>query len=503
MSEASTDMFDRVRLPPELDAYLRGANPWWEGKPGRVLPAYRRWAFRTLLRKLETQLAPVVVLRGARQVGKTTLQEQVIQHFLVDKGVEARRILRVQFDEIESLLELKEPILAIVRWFENRVLGVTLNESAHVERPAYLFFDEVQNLSNWAPQIKALVDHNTVRVVVTGSSALRIEAGRDSLAGRVTSLDLGPLLLREIAGLRAGQHIDPLLQVNGIEPLLDIEFWREIERHAGKNREARDAAFAAFSERGGYPVAHTRPDVPWPELADQLNETVIRRVIQHDLRMGERGRKRDPQLLEEIFRLGCRYAGQAPSQALLITELKAVLQANVGWQRVASYLKFLDGSLLLRLVRPLELRLKKVRGPAKLCVVDHGLRASWLEEVIPLDPAGLDASPHLSDLAGHIAESVVGSFLGGIPHVDLAHFPERATEPEVDYVLTIGEKRIPLEVKYQRRIDPLRDTLGLRSFLERSHYNAPFGILVTMLDGVDVRDPRIVPVSMRSLLLAR
>jgi predicted AAA+ superfamily ATPase len=238
-------------------------------------------------------------------------------------------------------------------------------------------------------------------------------------------------------------------------------------------------------------------------LADQLNETVIRRVIQHDLRMGERGRRRDPQLLEEVFRLACRYAGQAPGQAVYVSELKEVLQANIGWQRILSYLKFLDGALLVRLVRPLELRLKRPKGNPKLCLIDPGLRASWLEEVVPLDPAGLAAAQHLADLAGHLAESVVGAFFTGLPHLDVAHFPERPTEPEVDFVLTIGQQRIPVEVKYRRQIDAHRDTLGLRAFLEKTHYNAPFGLLVTMDDDVAVPDPRIVPVSLRSLLLLR
>jgi hypothetical protein len=495
-------MFDKVRLPAALDEFLRSANPWWQGKPGRVLPPYRRWAFKALLRKLEAGLAPVVVLRGARQVGKTTLLEQVIQH-LLGEGVAPQRILRVQFDELPSLKGLDEPILTIAGWFQNRILGSTFNEAAHAGTPAFLIFDEAQNLADWAPQIKTLVDHHTVHVVVTGSSALRIEAGRDSLAGRVAPLDLGTLLLREIAGLRLGRDIESMFPSNGLEDLLRVDFWRQINAHGNDHRDARDAAFVAFSERGGYPIAHARAAVPWPEVADQLNETVIRRVIQHDLRLGERGRKRDPQLLEEVFRLCCRYTGQAPSQATLITEVKQVLRANIGWQRVLSYLRFLEGSLLVRLVRPLELRLKKVRGPAKICIVDHGLRQSWLEETVPLDPEGLDRSPQLADLAGHIAESTMGAYLGGIPHLDVAHFPERPTEPEVDFVLTIGEKRIPAEVKYRRRIDPHRDTLGLRSFLEKTHYNAPFAVLVTMLEDVEVPDPRIVPVSLRSLLLAR
>jgi predicted AAA+ superfamily ATPase len=270
-----------------------------------------------------------------------------------------------------------------------------------------------------------------------------------------------------------------------------------------KRREIRDAAMRDYSARGGYPIAQERADRPWHDVADQLNENVIRRVIQHDLRLGERGRKRDPNLLEEVFRLACRYAGQAPGPAIFVSEIRSALHANIGWQRILTYLKFLDGSLLLRLVEPLEIRLKKKKGNAKLCLCDPGLRASWLQETIPLDPESLRQSPHLAGLAGHLSESVVGYFLGNLPGLDLAHFPERGAEPEVDFVLTIGEQRIPLEVKYRQLIDPHRDTLGLRAFIEKTVNNAPFGILVTLEDEVEVRDPRIVALPLSSLLLMR
>jgi predicted AAA+ superfamily ATPase len=478
-------------------------NPWWQGKPGRVLPQFRRWAFNPLLKKIDSGLAPATVLRGARQVGKTTLQEQVIQYLLTERRVDPRRLLRVQFDEIPSLLGIREPLLAIASWFQNRILSRTFNEAAHANEPAMIFLDEAQNVADWAPQLKSLVDHHTVRVVVTGSSALRIEAGRDSLAGRISTIELGTLLLREISGLRVGESSEPLYQQNGLEPFLRMEFWREIQSAGVARRDLRDTAFRAFSERGGYPIMHTHVNASWAELADLLNETVVRRVIQHDLRMGERGRKRDAALLEEVFRLACRYAGQSPSQATLLAEIRHALHANIGAQRLSSYLRFLDGALLVKLIRPLEIRLKRSKGHSKLCLVDHGLRASWLEEVVPLDAESLLANPAASDLAGHIAESVVGAFLSGIPHFDLAHFPERPAEPEVDFILTIGEKRIPLEVKYRRRIDAHRDTVGLRSFLEKTHYNAPFGVLVTMLDDVAISDPRIVPVALSSLLMSR
>ncbi|MGQ0571714.1 MAG: ATP-binding protein, partial [Armatimonadota bacterium] len=453
------DIFDQERLPAVLTEFIASTNPWWEGKPGRVLPAFKRWAFSTTRARLDAGLAPIVVLRGPRQVGKTTIQEQLIQDY-VKQGVDPRRILRLQFDELPPLRELETPILSICRWFENRVLGKTFNEAAHEGKSAYVFLDEVQNLDAWAPQLKSLVDHNTVHVLVTGSSALRIEAGRDSLAGRITELDLGPLLLREIAEMRGHGALNPALPDNGLAALLEFAWWQRLAAYGQESHAIRDAAMGDYSDRGGYPIAQERADRPWPEVADQLNDTVVRRVIQHDLRLGERGRKRDPDLLEEVFRLACRYAGQAPGPAIFVNEVRSTLHANVGWQRILTYLKFLDGSLLLRLINPLEIRLKKKKGNNKLCLCDPGLRASWLQEVIPLDPDGLRRSPHLSTLAGHLAESAAGYFLASVPGLDVAHFPERGTEPEVDFILTVGEVRIPLEVKYRQVIDPQRDTLG-------------------------------------------
>lgn len=469
----------------------------------RPLPPFHRWLFSHTLQRLKSGLTPVTVLRGPRQVGKTTLQEHIIDHLLKKDQVNPKRIFRVQFDEIPSLKDLKDPILNLCRWFENRVLEASFNEWSQRGEPAFLFLDEVQNLTDWAPQIKALVDHHAVKILLTGSSTMRIERGRESLAGRISTLEIGPLLLKEIALLRGWEELPSLLPLNGLGPLKDQDFWNSLVQYGLKNRLVRDKAFRAFSERGGYPIAQVRSDRPWEEVGDELNEMVIKRVIQLDLRLVERGRKRDPALLEELFRLSCRYAGQAPGQSIFINELRSALHANVGWRRILAYLRFLDQSLLIRLVEPLEIRIKRRKGRSKICLSDHSLRASWLQEIIPLTPAGLENSPHLSDLAGHVAESIAGYFFSSIPGLDVAWFPEQGAEPEVDFVLTVGEHRIPLEVKYRQRIDRQRDTLGLRAFIEKTAYNAPFGILVTLNDKAEVVDPRIVSIPLSTLLLMR
>lgn len=497
--QASTTLF--ALLSSGLEGNIRDGNPWWRGERLFGLPKMRRWAFRPVLEGLKSGLAPAVVLRGPRQVGKTTLLNQIIEA-LLDDGVEPQRIFRVQFDELPRLRELTEPILELSRWFSENILKESLNQAAWDNRQAFIFLDEVQNLSDWAPQIKHLVDMHPVRLLVTGSSALRIEAGRDSLAGRFTTLEMGPLLLREIGELRGCVAIPAYLPDNGLAPFKDKDFWLGLRRFGEEQADSRCRAFTAFSERGAYPVSHARADQPWERVADFLNETVVRRAIEHDLRMGPRGQKRDEGLLEEVFRLACRYIGQSPGQAIYLNEINQAMGGGIGWQRVLAYLRFLDGTLLLRLIEPLEMKLKKRRGPSKVCLCDHTLRAAWLQEVVPMSPDGLEASPHLSDLAGHIAESATGYFFRSILGLGVSHFPERGAEPEVDYVLTVGEQRIPVEVKYRQRIEH-RDSFGLRSFIEKAHYNAPFGLLVTLTDDAATDDPRIVSLPLSSLLLLR
>lgn len=499
-------LFPSYSLPPAFVEDLRRQNPWWVNAPLRPTPPFKRWPFERLLSRLLDPLAPILVIRGPRQIGKTTLQEQIIER-LLQQGIAPRRILRVQFDALPSLKQIPprdEPVLRIVDWYERTILGRNLNDAARHGEPALLFFDEVQNLRDWDIQMKSLADHAAVSSLVTGSSALRIEKGRDSLAGRIQTLEVGPLRLVEIAALRGFGGLEPAQRENGWADWLEPGFWASLRVSALRQAEIRDAAFAALSERGAYPFAHRSAGVPWPEIADHLNETVVKRVIQHDLRLGERGRKRDPQLLEEVFRMACRWIGQAPNPATLAREAQLQFQSGIGLQRIRHYLDFLDSSLLLRTVKPLEIRMrKKGRGYDKLCLCDHALRAAWLQETIPLDPAELDRQPHLHDLAGHIAESLVGYLFSSLPSLDVAHLPARGGDPEVDYVLTIGEKRVPIEVKYRRVIDPMRDTLGIRSFVEKAVNNAPLGILVTRDDATTVADPRIVCLPLKSLLMVR
>ena len=493
-----------LQMPAEVEEFLRDSNPWWESRPGAPVPGFHRWVYDRLVHDLKEGLAPGVVLKGPRQVGKTTLQNQVIEHFLKEERIDPRRIFRVQFDEIPSIggRAYQDLILSLGRWYEDQILGQSFNEAARAGKPAYLFFDEIQNVSSWAPQIKSLVDHHQVHAMLTGSSALRIRAGHDSLAGRVSSIELGPLLLREIAGLHLQASIATLLPQNNFGSLKQAEAWENLKQLGLEQRELRDRAFAAYSERGAYPFAQGPKAPAWEAVMEHLNETVIQRALIHDLAADRKRGYGDLLLLEEILTLACRYAGQTPGQAILVQEAHFALGAEIGWQKILHELRRLDNTLLIKLIAPLELRMRRRKGYDKICLCDPALRASWLDEKVPLTPDGLRQFPDLADLAGHLAESVAGYFLGSLPGIGVHHFPAREIEPEVDFVLTIGDNRIPIEIKYQNQIRD-EDTAGLRSFLEKTLNRANFGILVTRTDDVRIRDPRIIAMPLSSLLLLR
>ena len=107
----------------------------------------------------------------------------------------------MQFDELGSLHDLVDPILRIADWFQHHIAGTHFNRLARAGQWAHLFFDEVQSNRGWHVQLKSLVDNASVRAMITGSSALRIEQGRDSLAGRISTIETGVFSLTEIGPL--------------------------------------------------------------------------------------------------------------------------------------------------------------------------------------------------------------------------------------------------------------------------------------------------------------
>ena len=125
-----------------------------------------------------------LLLTGARQVGKSTLVNHVFSGF--NKANFDDRLTRLQAKEEPGLFFLNNP------------------------RP--LFIDEVQKENSILEEIKKLVDGSDSRgqFILSGSGKLELMKGMsESLAGRVSVMELSALSLREIKGISFNRHFIP------------------------------------------------------------------------------------------------------------------------------------------------------------------------------------------------------------------------------------------------------------------------------------------------------
>ena len=163
-----------------LDTLL-ALNPWWTDRPFTTGVIRDRY-FARLRAYLDTR--EIVVVTGVRRAGKTTLLYQCIDDLVRTRGVPARQILFVNFDE-PGLLDGDDPIGRILETYRREI---------YAGDDPYLVFDEVQHVPCWERQLKSLYDRHQARLIVSGSSAALLDTSLSGLlSGRYLALTVYPL----------------------------------------------------------------------------------------------------------------------------------------------------------------------------------------------------------------------------------------------------------------------------------------------------------------------
>lgn len=305
-------------------------NPWWSGDSSKPLPPYKRHLYAMLYNKITRNGLPIIAVRGPRQVGKTTLQLQMIDELLHGKRlVGAEQILRIQFEDINSLNTVTDPIITIIDWFEKKILKETFNNMARQKKPIYIFLDEIQDITNWSEQLKHIVDHKECKVYITGSSALRILAGRECLAGRIDYYILNPLGFSEIAGFRQYGSMPIFTKKIDLIEWKNKAFWTELANY-NPMPLLLDMVYRDYSSYGGYPCCH-KGDITIQEAEKYLYDTVVNRTIDHDLRasIGVGRGQRNSSLLRKTFKAICKYIGQDITIKTIVNEVQQTVRLQV------------------------------------------------------------------------------------------------------------------------------------------------------------------------------
>ncbi|MGD0654385.1 MAG: AAA family ATPase [Thermoguttaceae bacterium] len=471
------------KLLPVMAESLEKANPWWLGKESKTTKSFRRYVFEGVWEKLQGGFMPSVIVAGPRRVGKSVLKEQIIEQLLFIEKVYPSRILHVQFDDVPYLGSIMKPILSLVSWYEKQVLGMTINEFHKKNKQSvYLFFDEIQNQANWASELKHLIDmtsQGALRTLGTGSSTLRIRRDQDRLAGRGWFVDLGPLRLREIASIRGQDEFPAVEGSSDRSNWFQKDFWHEVLSHGQKYSQQIKATFDQFSRWGGFPFCHNSgvdPSLP----SDYILNSVVDRTINTDVPIGQSKHTLNKEVLYQCFKQLCRYTGQEVRPDHFRQEINRLYHSNASNRDILEAIHFFENSMLMASVSPMEISLRSQKYGYKFCLCDHFLRESFLQTPIPLEPAVLHGLPEtVSTEAGHVLEGIIGYQLKSTPSLEIAWFPTRRDEPEVDFVLTSGLKRLPIEVKYRHGKPKNGDLAGIRSFCSKEKYNAEFGLVIT------------------------
>ncbi len=349
---------------------------------------YRRRHFATLFNRLAKPVRLIQVVAGPRQVGKTTLVQQVCDEMR----------LPVQYASAD------EPMLRGPEWIAQQWEMARLKQT---DAGSLLVLDEIQKIPAWSETVKRLWDEDTlhktfVKVVVLGSSPLLIQRGlSDSLAGR-------------------------------FEVLL-LPHWSALEMHEAFGWSVSQSIFY-----GGYPGAA-------PLIADHerwvryVRDSLIEPTLSCDVLLLSRVDK--PALLRRMFELGCRYSGQIFS----FTKMLGQLQDAGNTTTLAHYLDLLGAAGMLTGVPKYAGDVVHRRGSSpKLLVLDTAFFSAQAG-------FGFDQAQADREHWGHLAEAAVGAHLANAAtagQFELFYWRER--KREVDFVVCAGRKLIAIQVKSGR-----------------------------------------------------
>ena len=203
----------------------------------------------TAVLKNRVSSSKCLLLTGARQVGKSTIIKHVFPKYN-----------RADFDDRLTRLQAREePKL----FFMNN------------SRP--LFIDEVQKENSILEEIKLIVDNSDARgdFILSGSAKLELMKGvSESLAGRVSVMELTGLSMREIKGITFNRHFIPTNDYlddreKYIKPYADI--WEII--HKGSYPEVYDVERDWQDFYSSYVATYLERDINELIAADSLTFT--------------------------------------------------------------------------------------------------------------------------------------------------------------------------------------------------------------------------------------
>lgn len=364
---------------------------------------FERPHLQQIIKRMAEPRKFIQVIFGPRQVGKTTLVNQMVKKYSFGSLV-------VSADAIDAYNTY---------WLEQQweLARIKLTQSGGKE--FLLVVDEIQKIDNWSEKVKSLWDQDTknnlpLKVIVLGSSRLLIQQGlTESLAGRFETTFMSHWSYSE---------------------MLAAFGWNEEQ-------------YVYF---GGYPGAASliSDQQRWKQY---VRESLIETSISKDILMLTRVDK--PALMKRLFELSCTYSGQILSYNKMLGQLRDAGNTTT----LSHYLTLLSTAGLVTGIEKYSSNIiRKKSSSPKFQVYNTALISALSNESFE------DALQNPA-FWGRLVESAVGvHLLNHSVSGDFALTYWREGNDEIDFVLE-QKKLIGIEVKS----GAVHNTSGMAAFKKK------------------------------------
>ena len=274
----------------------------------------------------------IKVLTGLRRSGKSVML-QLVQEELANDGVAPSQFISMNFESAEYA-----PLKTGDALYQD--LSRKLSE---ISGKAYLFLDEIQEVTQWETCVNSLSVDFDVDIYITGSNA--------------------NLLSGELATYLAGRYVEIK-----VYPFSYLEFL-DVCRQKKENLSDQEA-FVKYLQLGGMPFLINLDFAEEPSylyLRDIYNSVILKDVIQ-------RNRIRDAELLERIIMYVLANIGHSFSAKSLSDFMKSE-NRKAAPETVYNYIKACENACLFHRVKRQDLVGKKIlQLQEKIYLADHGIR---------------------------------------------------------------------------------------------------------------------------------
>lgn len=293
----------------------------------------------------------VKVITGAHRAGKSYLLNELFYRFLINEGVDKRRIICFAFDSDEDIDRLDDFANGDLIKIQDGKHGYKINAKVFrryissltdEENQYYFFLDEVQLLDNFVGTLNSYLRHSNFDLYATGSNS------------RFLSNDIAT----EFKGRSSELHI---------QPLSFSEYVQGTGKEVGK-------AWADYIVTGGIPLValmnSEREQVNY--LKNLTIETYLKDIIQ-------RNNVRKTKELSDTFDLMASVIGSPMNPTKIANTFNSLGYGDISTETIERFINHFQDAFIIRKAGKYNIKGRKyINSPFKIYFEDIGVRNARL-----------------------------------------------------------------------------------------------------------------------------